>query len=529
MSFDGERGCGTRNAKYLVQDDLSTQGRELFYRPKFAKDEVGIETPNSEHAGGASVVGVIGMSKALYWLALVLIVASPMFAKKHPVTLDQNVDPAKCVECHEDKTKGASVHSAIATGCTSCHEVRTNKDVTRVKLTATSSGKLCLTCHADKDASQIKGRVHNPAIRNCVGCHDPHVSENKNQLLKPTSGATKDENLCLSCHTQGVNVPQGGSRHLALDMGCSTCHITHKTSDKGDREANFHLTKNAPALCVDCHDVKDANLAKAHQNQPFENADCLLCHDPHQSASPKLMRAFMHSPFEAKSCDTCHSAAKDGKVVLTQASAKELCVMCHEEQAKKIESAKVQHPGAAGECTDCHNPHAGNSPGFPKPDAVNVCLNCHADQAEQHKKKYLHQPVFEQGCATCHEPHGGDNQHLLRAAEPNKLCLECHGPDAKPQPLADSHLVTIFDGKVRLSENYFREVPRLPLKYGRGHPVAHHPVVDQMEPSDVTKVRVAINCQTCHQPHASSQPGLLLGDQANNMAFCASCHKNLGQ
>ena len=136
-------------------------------------------------------------------------------------------------------------------------------------------------------------------------------------------------------------------------------------------------------------------IAKAHQNQPFAAADCLTCHDPHQSALPKLMAKFTHAPFAGGQCDTCHAPAKDGKVVLTQADAKSLCVTCHADKAEQIEKAKVQHPGAMGECTDCHNPHGGRSPGFPKPDAVNVCLGCHTEQAEQHKKKFLHQPAFE--------------------------------------------------------------------------------------------------------------------------------------
>ena len=109
------------------------------------------------------------------------------------------------------------------------------------------------------------------------------------------------------------------------------------------------------------------------------------------------------------------------------------------------------------------------------------------------------------------------------------LCLECHGPDAKPTPLAAEHLVTIFNGQVRLPENYFLKVPRLPIKYGRGHPVEHHPVVDQMDPNDNTKVRVAINCLTCHQPHASAQADLLVNDQANNAAFCNTCHKSFAR
>lgn len=478
-----------------------------------------------------SIVARAGLRTAVLGSAFLLLAAGSALAGKHPVPLDPKTDSAKCLECHEDKSKGKSVHSAIATGCTSCHEVRVNRDVTRIKLTTATPFRLCLQCHADKDASQIKGRVHSPAVRDCLKCHDPHVSDNEKQLLKPTSGATKEENLCLSCHTQGLNVPQGGSRHMALDMGCSTCHITHKTSDKGDREANYHLTKNAPALCVDCHDTKDANLAKVHQNQPFENTDCLTCHDPHQSSRPKLMQAFVHAPFDggSASCSSCHQAAKDGKVVLTTATSKELCLSCHSEKSEQIEKAKVQHPGAMGECVDCHNPHAGKSQGFPKPDAVNVCLTCHADQAEQHKKKFLHQPAFDQGCATCHEPHGGENEHLLRTASVNALCLECHGPDAQPKKLDAEHMVTIFDGKVKLPETYFNKVTQLPIKYGLGHPVDRHPVSDLMESTDASKVRQSLNCLSCHQPHASAEDNLLVKDQANNMMFCASCHKDLGK
>jgi predicted CXXCH cytochrome family protein len=466
------------------------------------------------------------MKRALCWLVLLVVGAGSAIAKQHPVPLDKNTNAAKCIECHEDKTKGKAVHSAIATGCLSCHELRVNKDITRVKLTTTTTAKLCFQCHAGKDASQIKGRVHSPAVRDCLKCHDPHTSDNKNQLLKPTSGATNKENLCLACHSVGLNTPAKGSRHAALDMGCDTCHVTHKTGDPNQREFKYHLTKNAPQLCTDCHDPKDATIAKAHQGQPFEKADCLTCHDPHQSKSPKLMQAFVHAPFEGgkDSCASCHQPAKEGKVVLTQASTKELCVTCHAEKTEQIEKAKVQHPGAAGDCTDCHNPHAGKSPGFPKPDAVNACLGCHADQAEQGKKAHLHQPAFDQGCATCHEPHGSDNPRLLRASTPKALCLECHSQEATPKKLEAEHLVTIFDGKVKLPENYFAKVPTLPLKYGLGHPVERHPVFDIMDPADTRKVLKPLNCLTCHQPHSSIEPGLLAKDQANNTAFCDNCH-----
>lgn len=448
------------------------------------------------------------------------------FAVQHPVPLDPKADSSTCAQCHEDKTRGKAVHSAIATGCTSCHEIRTNNNITHVKLITATPYRLCLTCHANKDSTQIAGQVHPPAVRDCLKCHDPHTAENKNQLVKATTGDAK-ENLCLSCHTTGLNVPEKGSRHAALDMGCDTCHTTHKVGERGKQEFDFHLTKAAPALCLDCHDTKDAKLQTAHQNQPFATANCVACHDPHQSRSPKLMQAFQHNPFENKMCDTCHAPAKDGKVALTKADAKSLCVTCHEDKVKLIESAKVQHPGALGDCTDCHNPHASKTPGLPKTDAVNICLGCHAEQAEQAKKTYRHQPAFGQGCATCHEPHGSDNPKLLRA-QGNALCLECHGPDSKPQALDAEHVLTLFNGKVKLPENYYQKnkVVILPLKYGLGHPVESHPVSDLMDPTNITKVRAQINCMTCHQPHSSAKPGMLVKDQENNMVFCDSCHKN---
>ena len=466
------------------------------------------------------------LPRILQLLALVIgITAAPAAAKTHPVPLDPKMDAAKCIECHEDKSKGKAVHSAIATGCLSCHEIRVAKDVTRVKLTTTTPYKLCLTCHNDKDAAQIKGTIHKPAVRDCLTCHDPHTSDFKNQLLKATAGDKKD-NLCLTCHNQGLNVPEKGSRHAALDMGCDTCHTTHKTGADATPENQFHLAKAAPALCLDCHDVKDAALQKAHRNQPFGTANCVTCHDPHQSAVPKLMAKFSHPPFADKSCDTCHAAPKDGKVVLTAASAKELCVTCHSDKADQIAKAKVQHPGAAGDCTDCHNPHAGNNPGFVQPSPVAACLNCHSEQAELQKKPHIHQPAFQQGCATCHDPHGNENAHLLRTDKVNNLCLECHGPDRSPVKLEAEHVYTIFDGKVKLPEDYFamKRPPILPLQYGTGHPTERHPISDVTNLS--TKSVTPMSCLTCHQPHAGADNGMLVKDQAPNMEFCRTCHSN---
>ena len=473
------------------------------------------------------ILGLAHAKGLIRLISLLLACAPVVLAKTHPVPLDKKTDSAKCVECHADKAQGKFVHTAVSTGCTSCHEVRVNKDVTRVTLITATPYKLCLTCHADKDATKIQGHVHKPAVRDCLACHDPHQSDNKYQLLKATSGDKKD-NLCLSCHTQGTDVPAKGSRHAALDMGCDTCHTVHKTGAEAKLENNFHLTKAAPALCTDCHDPNDAGLQKAHHNQPFGTANCLECHNPHQSSQPKLMAKFEHPPFASGDCETCHAPAKDGKVVLTQTDTKALCVTCHSDEAKLIETAKVAHPGAqASDCIDCHSPHASAEPGLPKTDAVNVCIGCHSEIGDLQKKTVHHQPAFGQGCYTCHEAHGSQNAKLLRA-NGNTLCLECHGPDSRPQKNEAENLLTIFNGKVELPIDYFQRnsVPILPLKYGLGHPVANHPVQDLVDPSDSSRIKTHISCLTCHQSHASAEAGMLVKDQADNMAFCDNCHKN---
>jgi len=463
------------------------------------------------------------LAGSILYSCLLIVLAVPRLnaATTHPVPLDEKTTSATCAQCHTDKAKGKFVHPAMAAGCLVCHQVRVTGKITRVKLITGTPHALCLTCHADKNAAQIKGRVHPPAIHDCLVCHDPHSSNYKYLLIKPTSGATKADNLCLSCHNVGIDVPKGGSRHPALDMGCESCHVIHKSGDPMERVFAYHLSKDAPELCWNCHDSSDPALAKAHQNQPFAKADCIQCHDPHQSTKPFLAQKFLHPPYAAMSCGMCHMPPKNGKVELTTPEIKSLCATCHADQAKQIQTAKVPHPGAQGDCTVCHNPHAGTSPVFLQPNPVGVCLTCHTDLADQGKKAYVHQPAFRQGCPICHEPHGGTNANLLRVSNINSLCLECHGPNASPQPVKDTDQVAIFDGQVNLPKDYFRQVPILPLKNGRGHPTANHPISG---PAKLNGKTVEMNCLSCHQPHASSKPDLLVNDAEPNMAFCDRCH-----
>jgi predicted CXXCH cytochrome family protein len=447
------------------------------------------------------------------------------FGGIHPLQLEKDTDTAKCVECHGDKAAGKHLHPAVDMGCLTCHVIRNSGETTRVNLKTAKIATLCFQCHADKQGTENERQVH-PPTPDCLKCHDAHTSDNDHLLLKPTSGG-KAENLCLGCHDKGVNVPDKGSRHAVVD-GCDGCHLVHKIGkDKsGEQEFDSHLTQAVPALCDSCHDAKDAKLVEVHKGQPIAGSKCTGCHDPHDSKSPKLAQKYLHSPFEGSSCDACHQPAKDGKVILTGASAKEVCLTCHSDKGEQIEKAKVQHPGAAGDCTDCHSPHAGRYPRFVRPGPVSTCESCHPDQKDIHQtKEVLHQPVYRQACSVCHEPHGGDREHLLRA-DGNSLCLTCHGPKATGAKVADSKDISIFGGAVLLPEGYLDHVFQLQLDtLGLGHPQARHPVGGVLDPSDPKKVRM-ITCGRCHTPHGGGEKLLVTGADTS-ASLCAQCHGNL--
>ena len=195
---------------------------------------------------GADVVGAWAVAlKTVLMFALLLGIAVPQLeAARHPA-LDPNTDSAKCITCHADKTSAKSAHAKGSVNCLSCHEVRVNKEITRVKLITATPAALCFTCHKEKNPATITGRIHPPDAHDCLKCHDPHKSDNSALLLKPMSG-DQAHNLCLDCHDVGVHVAKGGSRHPALDSGCDTCHIIHKSGDPQQREFAYHLTKDAP-------------------------------------------------------------------------------------------------------------------------------------------------------------------------------------------------------------------------------------------------------------------------------------------
>ncbi len=107
--------------------------------------------------------------------------------------------------------------------CGSCHEVGSGNRLNEPMPT------LCYNCH--DDFSESYAVLHGPvASGNCTGCHNPHMSKNKN-LLKRTK-----QDLCLYCHDK-KRLAQLPMHRDKMTLDCQVCHDPHGGSNK------FYLTQ----------------------------------------------------------------------------------------------------------------------------------------------------------------------------------------------------------------------------------------------------------------------------------------------
>lgn len=104
--------------------------------------------------------------------SLLLLAGMQAYAVEHPGILLKDVS---CSSCHVDKTRGRSVHSAMAISCTVCHLVKTDRDMTTVNLEMPRD-QICFSCHEES----VQLRQHSPVVTGqCVDCHDAHSSSRR--------------------------------------------------------------------------------------------------------------------------------------------------------------------------------------------------------------------------------------------------------------------------------------------------------------------------------------------------------------
>lgn len=299
-------------------------------------------------------------------------------------------------KCHDDLSKGLSVHKPIKAkekSCKICHEATANQ-------AAEPNSKLPpghLIYNAKKTTVEAKNK-------NCVICHDSLES-----LLNPT-----------------VKSPNGKETNI---------HVVHKpVYEKG---------------CLECHDAHHSkNLALL--KEPLGSASCLNCHQ-------KLKNEMGHAThghakiFEKKSCLNCHSPhGKTGHPALLKKSVTDTCLTCHDDnpnlkawksQPSMRHGAIAKNQVAAPECTNCHSVHGNSNRALLKANYTDafhadfslnnseLCFRCHKTELATQKNGqgitefrhgdlnlhfiHLNQPQRARTCRACHDAHWSDQPKLI--------------------------------------------------------------------------------------------------------------------
>lgn len=100
---------------------------------------------------------------------------------EHPGSLSADDN---CSSCHADKSRGKSVHSAMALPCTVCHVAQSQGDMTTLTLLMPKP-KICFACHEQAvSVTQHKAKAN----ERCLSCHEAH-SSNRPSLLRELTAA----------------------------------------------------------------------------------------------------------------------------------------------------------------------------------------------------------------------------------------------------------------------------------------------------------------------------------------------------
>jgi predicted CXXCH cytochrome family protein len=205
---------------------------------------------------------------------------------EHPFIEPQDIKSETCLTCHPDKKEGRFVHSAVTSGCESCHQAASENGKTTITLLATG-GELCAMCHEIKQEPVMHGPYK---AEQCMICHDPHRSNFPRQLRAETN------TLCLSCH--GVNQPD-----VKIDKD------VQKVSMLGGQTLSFADYRQSMKIGLDRsgtrgHPVMGHPVAGKDPRHKDTTLSCLSCHTPHSSTAPNLLPADIKSDIGL--CGECH-------------------------------------------------------------------------------------------------------------------------------------------------------------------------------------------------------------------------------
>ena len=294
-----------------------------------------------------------------------------------------------------------------------------------------------------------------------------YAQQNKFKLKPDAKGK-----LCLNCHENFKEKLSDPFVHTPVRTGeCSECHNPHSASH------GKLLEENANRICFKCHEEMMSKDQKSSHRVVIEG-NCVKCHDPHASKN---------------------------KFVLLKAG-NELCFDCHKNIGSAIAKARFKHNPVEKGCTNCHDPHSSAKVlHLLKNDLVALCVGCHQTDRPAFAKQHMNYPVEKSNCSSCHNAHGSDRGGILfdNVHQPvaNKICTQCHEASNSPTPLKTRR------AGYELCRGCHSSMMNDTFNKNR----IHWPLVDKT------------GCLNCHEPHASKEKKLLLGD---SKSLCGKCHSD---
>jgi predicted CXXCH cytochrome family protein len=283
------------------------------------------------------------------------------------------------------------------------------------------------------------------------------------------------------------------------------------------------LADLATTRCQNCHGDLVENMASVH---PPAADDCTICHTMTLGETATTVELVDQEPG--------------------------LCVFCHDDkETAAAGELPSPHFPVTDSCLTCHSPHGSESPRLLFAAVPELCLTCHL--VEDLQEKHGNQITEATNCVLCHMPHGSETQRLLagkrlhppfaegsceachRAPFGNrvrfrsrgeKLCTACHGDKMDPAPEGGSFHPALNGergrpGCVSCHSPHMSDRPRLLLKSSPTLCGDCHPPILAAAKAPSGHYPAGEDCLTCHQPHKAPQRKLL---DESPPDLCLMCH-----
>ncbi len=301
-------------------------------------------------------------------------------------------------------------------------------------------------------------------------------------------------------------------------------------------------------LCTAIVSVFGAASASDHPTLVSEDSTaCNTCHEDLLESEVK------HAPV-TEDCGTCHEVVIDesGTQIGLAEQEPALCILCHDQFRSAVEAElATPHYPVTESCVTCHDPHAADLRKLLAAPVAETCSTCHepGDTAEQHD----HQINQGSNCVICHDPHGSDNGKMLTGrythrpfgdgscngchrkpfgerirlrSRGDRLCTACH-VDVVPADGEETVVhAALQDGRGKASclschDPHMSQQPKLLVSVDPDVCRPCHEAIVAAATDDSGHYPAADACMNCHRPHVASQVGLL---ESPPSELCLGCH-----